>query len=91
MIGRNHDAAAIPAAVAAARAAGIDNLSLDLMFGLPEQSLDDWRRTVDAAVALAPEHVSAYALTIERGTPFGAHTAHHHAPIVMDIGEIVPR
>lgn len=71
-IGRNHDAAAIPAAVAAARAAGIDNLSLDLMFGLPEQSLDDWRRSVDAAVALAPEHVSAYALTIERGTPFGA-------------------
>jgi len=71
-IGRNHDAAAIPVAVAAARAAGIDNLSLDLMFGLPEQGLDDWRRGVDAALALAPEHVSAYALTIERGTPFGA-------------------
>jgi len=71
-IGRNHDVAAIPAAVASARAAGIDNLSLDLMFGLPGQSLDDWRRSVDAAVALAPEHVSAYALTIERGTPFGA-------------------
>jgi len=71
-IGRNHDAAAIPVAVAAARAAGIDNLSLDLMFGLPGQELDDWRRSVDAALALAPEHVSAYALTIERGTPFGA-------------------
>ena len=42
------------------------------MFGLPGQELDDWRRSVDAAVALAPEHVSAYALTIERGTPFGA-------------------
>ena len=71
-LGRNHDAAAIPAAVAAARAAGIDNLSLDLMFGLPNQTLDDWRRGVDACVALDPEHVSAYALTIERGTPFGA-------------------
>jgi oxygen-independent coproporphyrinogen-3 oxidase len=71
-IGRNHDAAAIPVAVAAARAAGIDNLSLDLMFGLPQQELDDWRRSVDDAIALAPEHVSAYALTIERGTPFGA-------------------
>jgi oxygen-independent coproporphyrinogen-3 oxidase len=71
-LGRNHDAAAIPVAVAAARAAGIDNLSLDLMFGLPEQTLDDWRRGVDACLALAPEHVSAYALTIERATPFGA-------------------
>jgi oxygen-independent coproporphyrinogen-3 oxidase len=42
------------------------------MFGLPGQELDDWRRSVDAAIALGPEHVSAYALTIERGTPFGA-------------------
>lgn len=71
-IGRNHLSAAIPAAVAAARAAGIDNLSLDLMFGLPGQTQDHWRRDVEAALALAPEHLSAYALTIERGTPFGA-------------------
>jgi oxygen-independent coproporphyrinogen-3 oxidase len=71
-LGRNHDAAAIPAAVRAARAAGFEALSLDLMFGLPGQSRDDWRRALDAAVALAPEHVSAYALTIERGTAFGA-------------------
>ena len=42
------------------------------MFGVPGQTLDDWRRAVDAAVALAPEHVSAYALTIERGTAFGS-------------------
>jgi oxygen-independent coproporphyrinogen III oxidase len=71
-LGRNHDAAAIPEAVRAARAAGIPSLSLDLMFGLPEQSRDDWRRALDAALALVPEHVSAYALTIERGTTFGA-------------------
>ncbi len=71
-LGRNHDAAAIPLAVRAARAAGFEALSLDLMFGLPEQSRDDWRRALDAVVALAPEHVSAYALTIERGTAFGA-------------------
>ena len=71
-LGRNHDAAAIPAAVAAARAAGIGNLSLDLMFGIPGQTLSDWQRGVDACLALAPEHVSAYALTVERGTPFGA-------------------
>ena len=71
-LGRNHGAAAGPAAVQAARAAGFDNLSVDLMFGLPGQSLDDWRRAVEGALALGPEHVSAYALTIERGTPFGA-------------------
>ena len=71
-IGRNHDAAAGPAAVRAARAAGIDNLSVDLMFGLPGQSLDDWKGAVDVVLALGPDHVSAYALTIERGTPFGA-------------------
>ena len=71
-LGRNHDAAAGPAAVAAARAAAFDNISIDLMFGVPGQSLDDWKRTVDAALALGPEHVSAYALTVERGTPFGS-------------------
>lgn len=71
-LGRNHDAAAGPAAVRAARAAGFDNLSLDLMFGVPGQTLDDWRRDVDAVIALGPEHVSAYALTVERGTVFGA-------------------
>jgi oxygen-independent coproporphyrinogen-3 oxidase len=71
-LGRNHDAAAGPAAVAAAHAAGFDDVSIDLIFGVPGQSLDDWRRAVDAALALAPTHVSAYALTIERGTVFGA-------------------
>ena len=71
-LGRNHDAAAGPAAIAAARAAGFDNISIDLMFGVPGQSQDDWKRSIDAALALGPEHVSAYALTIERGTPFGS-------------------
>jgi oxygen-independent coproporphyrinogen-3 oxidase len=71
-LGRNHDGAAGPACVRAARAAGFDDVSIDLMFGVPGQSLDDWRRTVDTAIALAPDHVSAYALTIERGTAFGA-------------------
>ncbi|HXI58252.1 MAG TPA: radical SAM family heme chaperone HemW [Polyangia bacterium] len=71
-LGRNHDAAAGATAVAAARAAGFDNLSLDLMFGVPGQTFDDWKRSVAAALALSPEHLSAYALTIERGTPFGS-------------------
>jgi oxygen-independent coproporphyrinogen-3 oxidase len=42
------------------------------MFGLPGQTADSWRRSVEALIALGPDHVSAYALTIERGTPFGA-------------------
>ena len=71
-IGRQHDVAAIAAAVQAVRRAGIDNLCADLMFGLPGQTMDDWRYSLDALVALAPEHVTAYALTVERGTPFGA-------------------
>jgi oxygen-independent coproporphyrinogen-3 oxidase len=71
-IGRNHDAAAGPAAVHAARAAGIETLSIDLMFGLPGQSQDDWRRSVNAVLALRPDHVSAYALTVEPRTQFGS-------------------
>ena len=71
-LGRNHDAAAGPDCVRAARAAGFDNVSIDLMFGVPEQSFDDWRRAVDLAIGLAPDHVSAYALTVERGTTFGS-------------------
>jgi oxygen-independent coproporphyrinogen III oxidase len=70
-LGRNHSAAAALACLPVARAAGFDDVSIDLMFGVPGQSLDDWRRAVDAVVALAPEHVSAYALTVERGTAFG--------------------
>jgi len=71
-LGRNHDGAAGPACVRAARAAGFDDVSIDLMFGVPEQTLDGWRRAVDTAIGLAPEHVSAYALTVERGTAYGA-------------------
>jgi oxygen-independent coproporphyrinogen-3 oxidase len=72
VLGRNHGAAATPAAVAAARAAGFSELSLDLIFGVPGQTRDGWRRALDETIALAPEHVSAYALTIERGTAFGS-------------------
>ncbi|MBN2386633.1 MAG: radical SAM family heme chaperone HemW [Anaerolineales bacterium] len=58
-------------AVRAARRAGFGNLSLDLIYGLPEQTLNRWTTTVKQAVALAPEHLSLYALTVEPGTPFG--------------------
>jgi oxygen-independent coproporphyrinogen-3 oxidase len=71
-IGRHHSAASIASAFATARAAGFENLCADLMFGLPGQSMDDWRASLAALCALGPEHVTAYALTVEPGTRFGA-------------------
>jgi oxygen-independent coproporphyrinogen-3 oxidase len=71
-LGRDHSAAASLAAAAAARAAGFAVVSLDLIFALPGRTLADWHRTLDAACALAPEHLSVYQLTIEERTPFGA-------------------
>jgi len=69
-LGRAHRASACLRALEAARAAGFANLSLDLIVGAPGQSLADVERDLAAAVAAAPEHVSVYALTLERGTPF---------------------
>ena len=53
------------------RLAGFDNLNFDLIFGLPEQTLETWQQTVRLVSGLHPEHISAYALTLEHGTPFG--------------------
>ena len=71
-IGRIHTAEEARAAFHAARAAGFDNISLDLMYGLPTQTLDDLKTSVNAALALAPEHISVYGLIVEEGTPFAA-------------------
>jgi len=64
---RTHDPANVATAVAAARAAGL-SVSLDLIYGAPGESLADWRHSLETAIALAPDHVSAYALIIEDGT-----------------------
>ena len=69
-LGRDHTAADIRAAAEAARAAGFANLSLDLIFAVPGQTLAEWEDDLAAALDLTPEHVSAYALTYEPGTPF---------------------
>ena len=66
---RIHGVADTFRAVEAARAAGFENLSLDLMFGLPGQTTADWEETLEKTVGLGPEHVSAYALQLEPGTP----------------------
>ncbi len=69
-LGRIHDAAAAVHTVHAARAAGFDNLNLDLMFGLPGQDCGQALADLDAALALAPEHLSLYQLTLEPNTAF---------------------
>jgi oxygen-independent coproporphyrinogen-3 oxidase len=72
---RTHDAAQIGRAVDAVRAAGITNLSLDLIFALPAELQRDWGRDLDRAFALEPNHLSLYGLTVEPGTPLGRWTA----------------
>ena len=69
-LGRIHSRDDALRCVQAARQAGFRNLSLDLMFGIPGATLADWLATLRETIALAPEHVSAYNLTIEAGTPF---------------------
>ncbi len=64
---RTHEPAAVATAVDAARAAGLD-VSVDLIYGAPGESIDDWRDSVESAIALQPDHISAYALIIEEGT-----------------------
>ncbi|HXE73814.1 MAG TPA: coproporphyrinogen-III oxidase family protein, partial [Candidatus Nitrosotenuis sp.] len=71
-IDRIHSAAQAVEAVHEARRAGFDNLNLDLMYGLPGQSLADWEATLRQALALRPEHLSTYALILEEGTPLQA-------------------
>jgi putative oxygen-independent coproporphyrinogen III oxidase len=69
-LGRIHGPEEAIAAVSLARSAGFDNVSLDLIFALPEQTSDEWDADLAQAVALRPDHVSAYNLTYEEGTPF---------------------
>jgi len=68
-LGRTHDPAGVEQAVAAARAEGFDNFNLDLIYGGAGESGADWERTLESILALEPPHVSAYALTVEPGTP----------------------
>ena len=68
-IGRPHSYAQAVSAVQRIRKAGFRNLSLDLMYGLPGQSLEDWCATVKNVLTLAPEHISCYGLKVEEGTP----------------------
>lgn len=69
-LGRIHTADEFETNFLQARDAGFKNINVDLMFALPTQSLDDWQETLEKVMKLRPEHISAYSLIIEEGTPF---------------------
>lgn len=71
LLERQHDYPDVIRSVTWARQAGFDNLNLDLIFGLPEQSLASWQHSLERVLDLRPEHLSLYALSLEHGTPFG--------------------
>ena len=70
-LGRLHTREMAENAYLLARKCGFDNISLDLMFGLPDQKLEDFQKSLDFVLSLSPEHISAYGLKIEENTPFG--------------------
>lgn len=72
LLGRSHSAAEARGALAMAREAGCRNIGIDLMHALPGQRLPQWRQVLEDAVALEPEHIAAYGLSLEAGTPLAA-------------------
>ncbi len=68
MLHRRHDAAQVRKAVETLRKAGIDNISLDLMYGLPLQTMESWEYSIDELLKLQPQHISAYNLSVEEGS-----------------------
>lgn len=74
-VGRIHDFSQVQAAVQAARKAKLKNVSLDLIYGLPGQTKESWEKTLNAAIALDPEHISGYGLKVEEGTPLARRVA----------------
>ena len=81
MLERAHNFFDVIEAVTSARKAGFDNLNLDLIYSLPEQTLSTWQTTLKRILDLHPEHISAYALTLEHGTPFGRWSAKGLLPL----------
>lgn len=76
-LGRTHQPDNVRVAVAAAREAGIPTFNLDLIYGAAGETLDQWRATLQGAIALDPHHISAYALTVEAGTPLALDPERH--------------
>jgi oxygen-independent coproporphyrinogen-3 oxidase len=74
-LGRTHDRANVARSIESARDTGFARVSVDLIYGTPGESIADWRQTLDDVLALEPDHVSAYALTVEPATPMGKRVA----------------
>jgi putative oxygen-independent coproporphyrinogen III oxidase len=81
---RTHDPERVPRVVAWARAAGFDGVSLDLIYGTPGESLEDWRASLVAALGCRPDHLSAYALVVEEGTRLAAQVRRGEVPAPDD-------
>ncbi|MFI0939186.1 radical SAM family heme chaperone HemW [Streptomyces sp. NPDC021020] len=84
VLDRTHTPGRPEACVAEARAAGFDHVNLDLIYGTPGESDDDWRASLDAAVGAAPDHVSAYALIVEDGTRLASRIRRGEVPMTDD-------
>jgi putative oxygen-independent coproporphyrinogen III oxidase len=84
VLDRTHDPARVPQVVEWSRAAGFDQVSLDLIYGTPGESVDSWQRSVAAALALEPDHVSAYALVVEAGTALARRVARREVAMPDD-------
>jgi oxygen-independent coproporphyrinogen-3 oxidase len=80
LLGRLHTADEAAKAVAEARTAGFENINLDLIYGLPGQSLASWQQSLSQALLLEPEHLSLYCLTLEEGTPLATDVAQGRQP-----------
>ncbi len=83
-LNRTHNPANVERAIEWARGAGFERLSVDLIYGTPSESDEDWRRSLTRAIELGVDHVSAYALTVETGTPLGARVAAGQTPAPDD-------
>ena len=81
---RTHDPMRVPAAVEWARRAGFEHVNLDLIYGTPGESDDDWRASLDAAIGAGPDHVSAYALIVEEGTQLARRIRRGEVPMTDD-------
>jgi oxygen-independent coproporphyrinogen-3 oxidase len=84
VLDRTHTPGRPEACVAEARAAGFEHVNLDLIYGTPGESDDDWRASLDAAIGAGPDHVSAYALIVEEGTQLARRIRRGEVPMTDD-------
>ncbi len=80
LLGRRHDVTQVLNAFQTIQRAGFINISMDLMYGLPHQSIENWKRNIESVITTSPQHISAYALTLEPETPMAQQVSKHILP-----------